>query len=61
MTPEEFNLLIFKQGRRAGQEDVAREILRYDPSFAWQIAREFLTQTEPEIPVSEKSEVCGND
>jgi len=32
----------FKLGRRAGHEDVAKEILRYDPSFAWKIAREFL-------------------
>lgn len=34
----------FKLGRNAGQEDVALEILRYDPSFAHQIARQYLSR-----------------
>lgn len=40
---ERFNE-IFKLGRRAGQEDVCLEILRYDRSFAHQIAREYLSR-----------------
>lgn len=40
---EQFNDA-FKLGRRAGQEDVCLEILRYDPSFAWQIAKEYLSR-----------------
>ncbi len=34
----------FKLGRNAGQVDVALEILRYDPSFAHKIAREYLSR-----------------
>lgn len=40
---EQFNDT-FKLGRNAGQEDVALEILRHDPSFAHQIAREYLSR-----------------
>ena len=44
----------FKLGRRAGQKDVCLEILKYDPSFAWKTAREYLSRipgqktTEPD-------------
>lgn len=51
MSIEELNEA-FKQGRRAGHEDVAKEILRYDPSFAWQIAKEFLETKMDEDSVS---------
>jgi hypothetical protein len=34
----------FKQGRNAGQADVALEILKHDPSRAHSIAQEFLSR-----------------
>lgn len=34
----------FKLGRNAGQEDVALEILRHDPSLAHKLAREYLAR-----------------
>lgn len=51
----------FKEGRRAGQEDVCREILRYDPSFAHQIAREYLAGYASSEDEETPCPVCGNE
>lgn len=37
---------IFKQGRRAGHEDVALEILKHPPIEAHRIAQEFLDHAQ---------------
>jgi len=45
ISPDEWNA-IFKQGRKAGQEDVALEILKHRESDAYKIAREFLERSD---------------